>query len=66
MALVLIMSSGSLFGCASRKDLFPKDAPRSPFSRYEALRRGEAPMTERDPMNREVPALRARLTPRPG
>lgn len=57
MALV-----GGLAGCESRK-LFPDELPRSPYSRYEALRGGEAPMYERDEFNQERPAIRARLTP---
>jgi len=49
-------------GCKADK-LFPNDLPRSPFSRYSALRGGEPPMTETDEFNQERPALRARLTP---
>jgi|GEM_PF-4716010 len=59
LGMVLV---GGLAGCESGK-LFPDELPRSPYSRYEALRGGEAPMYERDEFNQERPAIRARLTP---
>ena len=50
-----------LSGC--QDTLFPEDAPRSPFARYQTLRGSEAPMTETDPYGNDQPALRARLAP---
>ena len=43
--------------------LFPKNAPRTQFSNYDRMRNEYAPEREMDSLGREVPALRARLTP---
>jgi hypothetical protein len=43
--------------------LFPKDAPRTQFSNYDRMRNEYAPEREMDALGREVPALRARLSP---
>jgi len=48
-------------GC--QKALFPQDAPRTQFERYDTLRGGATPAEEPDVFGRPQPALRARLTP---
>ena len=61
VAVVMAAMSG---GC--QDPLFPADAPRSPYERYQALRGDERPMV--DEMSRGTarsgrPALRQRLRP---
>ncbi|MCC6580323.1 MAG: hypothetical protein IT440_07755 [Phycisphaeraceae bacterium] len=48
-------------GC--EKALFPKDAPRSPYERYQTLRGQDRPMTETNVWGGEQPSLRNRLKP---
>lgn len=63
MLLAMLVLLISLTGCSNRK-LFPRDAARSPFSRYDALRGQEPQMYVDDEFGREIPNLRARLSPR--
>lgn len=50
------------FGCA--KPLFPENAPRTQFEKFDSMRSGAAPAEEPDIFGRPQPALRARLTPK--
>ena len=49
-------------GCA--KPLFPENAPRTQFEKFDSMRSGAAPAEEPDIFGRPQPALRARLTPK--
>lgn len=49
-------------GCA--KPLFPENAPRTQFEKFDSMRSGAAPAEEPDVFGRPQPALRARLTPK--
>jgi hypothetical protein len=51
-------------GCA--KPLFPENAPRTQFEKFDSMRSGAAPAEEPDIFGRPQPALRARLTPKSG
>ena len=48
---------------ACEKPLFPKDAPRSPYDRYAALRGQQRQATQENEYGGEEPALRERLRP---
>lgn len=49
-------------GCA--KPLFPENAPRTQFEKFDAMRSGAAPKEEPDVFGTPQPALRARLAPK--
>lgn len=49
-------------GCA--KPLFPENAPRTQFEKFDSMRSGAAPAEEPDIFGRPQPALRSRLTPK--
>jgi len=49
-------------GCA--KPLFPDNAPRTQFEKFDAMRSGAAPKEEPDVFGTPQPALRARLAPK--
>lgn len=49
-------------GCA--KQLFPENAPRTQFEKFDAMRSGAAPKEEPDVFGTPQPALRARLAPK--
>ncbi len=51
-----------LGSCA--KPLFPENAPRTQFEKFDSMRSGAAPAEEPDVFGRPQPALRARLTPK--
>lgn len=59
--LALLAGVLALGGC--QDPLFPKDTPRSQYSRYEALRGRERPDKQINTFGREEPALRERLQP---
>jgi hypothetical protein len=59
--LALLWVLGLMVGC--EKPLFPKDAPRSPYERYQMLRGQQRPMTTENAYGGEVPAVRERLRP---
>lgn len=64
IAVGILLAGLALMTCVGCQDkLFPQDAARSPYSRYQSLRGQEEPMTMTDPYGNEQPALRARLTP---
>ncbi len=63
LALLLIMLGGHAWLTGCRKPLFPEDAQRSPYERYQALRGRAAPTSEPNAFGREQPALRQRLRP---
>jgi hypothetical protein len=48
-------------GC--QKPLFPENAPRTQFEKFDTMRSGAAPTEEPDVFGATQPALRARLTP---
>ncbi len=50
-----------LAGC--HDPLFPKNEPRSQYSRYEALRGRATPQKKTNALGREEPAVRERLQP---
>ncbi len=58
-ALMLLPAAG---GCA--KPLFPENAPRTQFEKFDAMRSGAAPKEEPDVFGTPQPALRARLAPK--
>jgi hypothetical protein len=49
-------------GC--QKPLFPENAPRTQFEKFDTMRSGSAPTEEPDVFGTPQPALRARLTPK--
>ena len=49
---------------ACAKPLFPENAPRTQFEKFDSMRSGAAPAEEPDVFGRPQPALRARLTPK--
>lgn len=55
--------AGMLVSSGCQDPLFPKDAPRSQYARYEALRGRERPEKQVNTFGREEPALRERLQP---
>ena len=61
LRILLIVPAAAAAGC--QDPLFPEDAPRSPYQRYEGLRGQSRPETELDAYGRERPALRERLRP---
>ena len=62
LALAVTGIAGSAIGCA--KPLFPENAPRTQFEKFDSMRSGAAPAEEPDIFGRPQPALRARLTPK--
>ena len=56
------LASFAAIGCA--KPLFPENAPRTQFEKFDSMRSGAAPAEEPDIFGRPQPALRARLTPK--
>jgi len=64
-AAVLLAAVGAV-ACAAagcQKPLFPENAPRTQFERFDTMRSGAAPKEELDVFGTPQPALRARLTP---
>lgn len=57
----MLASLPALAGC--EKPLFPPNAPRSPYERYQVLRGRYRPSTELNVYGGEQPALRQRLAP---
>ena len=53
---------GAAAGC--QKPLFPENAPRTQFEKFDTMRSGSAPTEEPDVFGATQPALRARLTPK--
>jgi hypothetical protein len=64
MALGVTGAAMVAIGCA--KPLFPENAPRTQFEKFDSMRSGAAPAEEPDIFGRPQPALRARLTPKSG
>ena len=60
---MLILGSLALCLAGCEKPLFPKDAPRTPYERYQALRGQQRSATEQNAFGGEEPALRERLRP---
>jgi len=46
------------------KPLFPENAPRTQFEKFDSMRSGAAPKDEPDVFGVSQPALRARLAPK--
>ena len=61
LGLGLVVVVGLLSGC--NDPLFPKDAERTPYERYQAFRGLDRQATTTDAFGREQPDLRARLAP---
>ncbi len=59
--LGLLLVVGLARGC--EKPLFPKEASRSPYERYQILRGQQRPMTTENAYGGDIPALRERLRP---
>ena len=59
--LLPVVAGLTLVGCANSP--FPEGAPRTPYARYDALRGVERPAVTEDSFGREIPDLRARLSP---
>lgn len=51
------------FAVGCNKPLFPDNAPRTQFEKFDAMRSGAAPKEEPDVFGTPQPALRARLAP---
>jgi len=63
LGLVLAVTlPAAVAGCA--KPLFPDNAPRTQFEKFDAMRSGAAPKEEPDVFGTPQPALRARLAPK--
>lgn len=69
MRTVTARALSAVFACAAvglgagcYKPLFPKDAPRTPFERYERVRGEYIPLEQPDVFGNPQPALRARLS----
>ena len=63
LVLILAMTAGlgvGLAGC--KKAPIARDAPRSPYERYDQLRGTTVPKTVTDSFGREQPNLRGRLS----
>jgi hypothetical protein len=60
-ALAVAIAAIPLAGCA--RALFPEDAPRTQYERYDRMRNHFTPTEEPDVFGNPRPALRARLTP---
>ena len=52
------------FAAGCQKPLFPENAPRTQFERFDTMRSGAAPKEEPDVFGTPQPALRARLAPK--
>ena len=50
------------FAAGCQKPLFPENAPRTQFEKFDSMRSGAAPAEEPDIFGRPQPALRALLT----
>jgi hypothetical protein len=61
-AATAVAAALGLGACA--KPLFPENAPRTQFEKFDSMRSGAAPAEEPDVFGRPQPALRARLTPK--
>jgi hypothetical protein len=57
-----LLAAVLLVGCT--KPLFPENAPRTQFEKFDSMRSGAAPSEEPDVFGTPQPALRARLTPK--
>ncbi len=62
LAVIVVGAGVAATGCA--KPLFPENAPRTQFEKFDSMRSGAAPAEEPDIFGRPQPALRARLTPK--
>lgn len=62
-AVSSVMFSGVLLAVGCTQSPLDAELPRTPYSRYQALRGGEPPMEEPDTFGNMRPALRARLQP---
>lgn len=62
LALGIALALAVVGGCA--KPLFPDNAPRTQFEKFDAMRSGAAPKEEPDVFGTPQPALRARLAPK--
>lgn len=62
VAFGLALALSAAGGCA--KPLFPDNAPRTQFEKFDAMRSGAAPKEEPDVFGTPQPALRARLAPK--
>lgn len=65
-ALRLLAAAGAVAcsGAGCQKPLFPENAPRTQFERFDTMRSGAAPKEEPDVFGTPQPALRARLAPK--
>jgi hypothetical protein len=57
-----LLALPALGGCA--KPLFPENAPRTQFEKFDSMRSGAPPKDEPDVFGTPQPALRARLAPK--
>ena len=58
----VLLALPALGGCM--KPLFPENAPRTQFEKFDSMRSGAAPKDEPDVFGVSQPALRARLAPK--
>ena len=57
-------TAGVLAAAGCVKPLFPDNAPRTQFEKFDSMRSGAAPKEEPDVFGTPQPALRARLSPK--
>jgi hypothetical protein len=62
-AIPVIAAAAALAG-GCNKPLFPENAPRTQFEKFDSMRSGASPTEEPDVFGTPQPALRARLTPK--
>jgi hypothetical protein len=58
----LLVAAALAGGCT--KPLFPENAPRTQFEKFDSMRSGASPTEEPDVFGTPQPALRSRLTPK--
>lgn len=64
LALASALALAALVAGGCQKPLFPENAPRTQFEKFDTMRSGAAPSEEPDVFGTPQPALRSRLTPK--
>jgi len=61
-ALAALLAPAALAGC--QKPLFPSEAPRTQFDRFDEVRNQSAPQYVQDEFGRRRPNIKGRLEPK--